>query len=140
PEGGLIAEAGGVRIASADQPVMWDAVHAVQRQGASALAMPGHESAPVKTARVGGSISAGHLVLTPDPSMLADPGARFPLVIDPLFVVGEAQWAYATSDNLNASTTDSTISSGDPSPAASELSVGVNPTSGARIRSFMRFN
>jgi hypothetical protein len=83
PEGGLTVEAGGVRIASADSPVMWGTV---KRHGASDITAPDFENEPVKTARVGSAISAGHLVLPPDPSMLADPGARFPLVIDPLFV------------------------------------------------------
>ncbi|HEX2685209.1 MAG TPA: hypothetical protein VHN14_01260, partial [Kofleriaceae bacterium] len=136
PEGGLVAEAGGVRIASADQPVMWDTV---KRRGASELDEPDVENGPVKRARVGAAISAGHLVLTPDPSMLADPNARFPLVIDPLFIAGENQWAYASADNQNAPTTDSTIASGDPSPAAACLRVGNDPGSTHLIRSFMRF-
>lgn len=137
PEGGLIAEAGGVQVASAAPPAMWDTV----TPGASGLAAPGGDNELVKTARVESAISAGRLVLTPDPSMLDDPGARFPLVIDPLWqpVPAVNQWAYATSDNQSAPTTDPKVASGDPSPAAAELSVGVNPGSGARIRSFMRF-
>jgi hypothetical protein len=139
PEGGLIAEAGGVRVASAFPPVMWDTVN---RQGASNLAEPNTESEPVKMARVGAAISAGHLVLTPDPSMLADPGARFPLVIDPPFIAGVVndEWSYASADNQNAPTTDSTIAAGDPSPAAAELRVGNDPSSTHLIRSFMRFH
>jgi hypothetical protein len=78
-------------------------------------------------------------VLTPDLAMLTDPGARFPLVIDPLFVAGENQWAYATADNQNGSTTDGSIQPGDPSPAAACLRVGPDPAS-SRYRSFMRFS
>lgn len=136
PEGGLIAEAGGVRVASADSPVMWDTA---QRQGANSLARPNVESEPAKLARVGSAISAGHLVLTPDSSMLADPGARFPLVIDPLFVTGENQWAYASADNQNGPTTDAHVAPGDPSPAAAQLRVGNDPDSTHQYRSFMRF-
>jgi hypothetical protein len=136
PEGGLVAEVDGVRVASADPPVMWDTAN---RQGATDIAKPDVENGPAKIARVGSAISAGHLVLTPDPSMLADPSARFPLVIDPLFVTGQNQWAYASADNQNAPTTDSTIASGDPSPAAAALRVGNDPDSTHLIRSFMRF-
>ena len=71
--------------------------------------------------------------------MLADPGARFPLVIDPVFVTGENQWAYASADNQNGPTTDSNVAAGDPSPAAAELRVGNDPDSTHQYRSFMRF-
>jgi len=138
PEGGLIAEAKGVRIASADPPVMWDTV---KRQDGHEIAMSGVANASAKVARVGSAISAGHLVLTPDLSMLADPGARFPLVIDPPYTTPPiTQWAYASADNQNAPTTDSTIAAGDPSPAAAALRVGNDPGSTHLIRSFMRFS
>jgi hypothetical protein len=60
-------------------------------------------------------------------------------VIDPPWVVGQAQWAYASADNQNGPTTDSKIASGDPSPAAAELRVGNDPDSSHQYRSFMRF-
>lgn len=140
PEGGLIAEAGGVQVATAFPPIMWDTV---KRQRANNLTEPNVESEPVKMAPVGSAISAGNLVLTPDPSMLADPGARFPLVIDPPFsssLSTSPLWAYATSNDTNAPTTDSNIQSGDPTTAAAELRVGLEPGSTRRHRSFMRFN
>jgi hypothetical protein len=136
PDGGLVAEAGGVRVASAGPPMMWGNA----RPGsAHAMALSRAGTGAGRTARVQGAISSGQLILTPDAAMLADPGAGFPLVIDPLFTTGENQWAYASADNQNAPTTDSTIAAGDPSPAAAELRVGNDPSSSHLIRSFMRF-
>jgi hypothetical protein len=71
--------------------------------------------------------------------MLSDPAARFPLVIDPLYVAGQNQWAYASADNQNGPTTDGTVAAGDPSPAAACLRVGNDPGSTHQYRSFMRF-
>lgn len=88
---------------------------------------------------VDSAISRGHLMLSPAAAMLDDPGARYPLVIDPPWVVGQNQWAYATADNRNGPTTDSKVAPGDPSPAAAELRVGNDPDSTHQYRSFLRF-
>jgi hypothetical protein len=137
PEGGLIAEAGGVRVASAVPPVMWDNATGPR---ARALALSDVGGEPARTARVRSAISDGHLVLTPDLSILTDPGAKFPMAIDPLFTTGENQWAYASADNQDGPTTDGTIAAGDPSPAAACLRVGNDPGSTHQYRSFMRFS
>src|SRR5439155_20036955 len=102
-------------------PVMWDTV---RRDRARPAAFAGTQEAGARVARVASAIASGHLVLAPDSAMLDDPGAGFPLVVDPPWNVGQNQWAYASADNQNAPTTDSTIASGDPSPAAAELRVG----------------
>ena len=140
PGGGLIAEAAGVRIASADPPIMWDTAGTDRARPLVQLAGVSEGGGePVTSARVASAIARGHLELTPDLAMLTDPGARFPLVIDPLFVAGQNQWAYATADNQNGPTTDGSIQPGDPSPAATCLRVGLDPAS-SRYRSFMRFS
>lgn len=141
-DGGLVAEVDGVRVASAAPALMWDTARRSAAPGApSALRIAsadGGES-PVRTARVGSAIASGHLTLSPAAAMLDDPEARYPLVIDPPWVVGQNQWAYATADNQNGPTTDSKVASGDPSPAAAELRVGNDPDSTHQYRSFMRF-
>jgi hypothetical protein len=141
-DGGLVAEVDGVRIASAEPALMWDTARRSAAAGArSALlttSADGGES-PVRTARVGSAIASGHLTLSPAAAMLDDPEVRYPLVIDPPWVVGQNQWAYATADNQNGPTTDSKVAAGDPSPAAAELRVGNDPDSTHQYRSFMRF-
>jgi len=136
PGGGLIAEAGGVRVASADPPVMWDTENAI---GVRLRTVSGAAGESARTARVGNAIADGHIVLAPDLAMLTDPDVRFPVVIDPLYVAGQNQWAYASADNQNGPTTDSTIAAGDPSPAAACLRVGNDPDTTHQYRSFMRF-
>ncbi|HEY0481457.1 MAG TPA: LamG domain-containing protein [Kofleriaceae bacterium] len=137
PDGGLIAEVDGVRVASAEPPAMWDTATAA---GVRPLALSSTAGAAARTARVASAIANGHIELTPDLAMLTDPAARFPLVIDPLYVAGENQWAYASADNQNGPTTDSTIAAGDPSPAAACLRVGNDPDTSHQYRSFMRFS
>jgi hypothetical protein len=137
PEGGLVAEGdGSARVVSAEPPTMWDTpgpgVGFARNQSDAIDALS-------KVARVGAAVSAGHLVLTADTAMLDDPGAKFPLIIDPPWHVGQHQWAYATITNTNGQTTDTKISIGDPSPAAPELRVGNDPGSSHQFRSFMRF-
>lgn len=136
PDGGLVAEAAGVRVASAEPALMWDTG---PRIAASARAPGGAAASAVRTAPVASAIARGHLTLSPAAAMLDDPGARYPLVIDPPWVVGQNQWAYASADNQNGPTTDSKIAAGDPSPAAAELRVGNDPDSSHQYRSFMRF-
>ena len=134
PEGGLVAEADGVRIATAEPALMWDTAAAAQPRVHGDMA-----TATLRQARVDSAIGDQQLILTPAASMLDDPAARFPLVIDPLWVVGQNQWAYASADNQNGPTTDSHIGPGDPSPAAAALRVGNDPDSSHQYRSFMRF-
>lgn len=122
PEGGLVAEADGVRIASAEPAVMWDTAAAAEPPVRGDVA-----AASLQQARVDSAVADQQLILTPAAAMLDDPAARFPLVIDPLWVVGQNQWAYASADNQNGPTTDSHIGPGDPSPAAAALRVGNDP-------------
>jgi Concanavalin A-like lectin/glucanases superfamily len=139
PGGGLAAEVDGVRVVSADPPVMWDTV---PRGGATVSAVSDEQAAadaPAKVARVETAIAGGDLILRPAPSMLDDPAARFPLVIDPLYVTGHIQWAYASADNQNGPMKDNRVSPGDPSPAAVELYVGNDPETTHQYRGFMRF-
>jgi len=136
PEGGLVAEAAGVRVAAAEPALMWDTT---PRIAARASVVGGAGASQVRTARVASAISRGHLMLSPAAAMLDDPAARYPLVIDPPWVVGQNQWAYASADNQNGPTTDSKVASGDPSPAAAELRVGNDPDSSHQYRSFLRF-
>ncbi|HZJ64101.1 MAG TPA: LamG domain-containing protein [Kofleriaceae bacterium] len=134
-DGGLVAQAEGVRVAWAEPPLMWD----TGEDRAGAQAIRGAASPPGRISRVGSAITAGHLVLTPDAALLEDPGAAFPLVIDPTWNPAQNQWAYASADNQNGPTTDGTIAPGDPNPAAACLRVGNDPGSSHLIRSFMRF-
>jgi hypothetical protein len=131
-DGGLVAEAAGVRVAAAEPAVMWDTT--------TSRAALTRATADARTARVATAIAGGQLTLSPAAGMLDDPGARYPLVIDPPWVVGQAQWNYASADNQNGPTSDSKVASGDPSPAAAELRVGNDPDSTHQYRSFMRFS
>jgi hypothetical protein len=131
PAGGLRISIGGTHLASAE-PEMRSL--AEQPAGVAATAA-GDE--PTAVARVGSAITDGHLVLTPDPSVLDDPGTVFPMAIVPPISV--AQWAYASILNSGTSTTDNTVAPGDYSPASTVLKVGNDPDSSHLIRSFMRF-
>ncbi len=118
-EGGLVAEAGGVLVATADEALMWDSTPQ-RRYGKVAAQVTGNE-----------------LVLTPEADLLAN--GQYPISVDPLFVTGQNQWAYATSTNENGPTTDGKIAAGDPSPAAPALRVGNDPGTSRTYRSFLRF-
>lgn len=136
PEGALIAEAQGVRVVTAEAPVMWDTT---TRSTARMKIAPGARDEQARVARVEAEISAGHVVLSPDAAMLDDPAAKFPLVIDPPYTIGQNQFTYASADNQNGPANDTTVAPGDPSPAAAELRVGNDPASTHQVRSFMRF-
>lgn len=132
-DGGLVAEAAGVRVAAAEPAQMWESTS----KDRTALV---RATADARTARVASTIASNHLTLSPAAGLLDDAAAHYPIVIDPPWVVGQAQWNYASADNQNGPTTDSKIASGDPSPAAAELRVGNDPDSSHQYRSFMRFS
>jgi len=135
-DGGVVVRAGDRTVATAGEAEMWDTPdHPSDKQ----LAMMGASPQPRKFSRVATGVAAKELLITPDAAMLDDPAARFPLTVDPLWVTGQGQWAYATSTNTNAPTIDEKISSGDPSPAATILRSG-DDTTGRINRSFMRFS
>ncbi|HEX6681633.1 MAG TPA: hypothetical protein VF062_02515 [Candidatus Limnocylindrales bacterium] len=135
-EGGFVAGTAGKVVATADAALMWDTLtHLSARE----VAMSGAERLPVQKRRVSAEVGAGLLTLRPDLSMLDDPAARFPIVIDPTWNGGQNRWAYATNNNQNGPTTDSNVAGGDPSPAAAQLRVGNDPDSARTYRSFMRF-
>ena len=134
PDGGLVARAGDTTVATAGEAQMWDTPrHPGQRE----LAMSGEEPPSRRFGRVAARVSGKELTLTPDRALLDSGG--LPLVIDPLWNPGQGQWAYATSNNTNAPTTDETIGAGDPWPAQPILRSG-NDTVGRVNRSFMRFD
>ncbi|GAA1386890.1 LamG domain-containing protein [Catellatospora chokoriensis] len=137
-DGGLRARVGQLQVAAAQAPVMWD-TPAVGRSGRE-LALIGLDREPARrVAAVTGRVSGRQLLLSPDRGLLDDPAARFPIEIDPLFISGVGQWAYASEDNQNGNTMDSKIAAGDPNPAAVALRVGNDPDSTHQYRTFLRF-
>lgn len=133
-DGGLAARAGGVTVASAVAPQMWEAE---EHLSAKELALMGAEPQPKRVRGVAAEANGGQLILVPDASLLD--GGRFPITVDPLWNPGQGQWAYATSNNTNAPMSDGKIAAGDPSPAAPILRSG-DDTTGRLNRSFMRFD
>ncbi|HZM74278.1 MAG TPA: LamG-like jellyroll fold domain-containing protein [Candidatus Limnocylindrales bacterium] len=133
-DGGLTARAGDTTVAIAGEARMWDTPRYPSDRE---LAMSGAEPPSRRFARVAGRAAGTELILAPDKALL-DSG-RLPLVIDPLWNPGQAQWAYATSSNNDAPTIDEKVTGGDPWPAQPILRSG-NDTVGRVNRSFMRFD
>jgi len=133
-DGGLVAKAGGATLVSAAAPRMWDTA---ERLSAKELALKGAEPQPRRTGGVAAEANSKQLVLVPEASLLD--GGRFPITIDPIWVPGQGQWAYATSNNTNAPMTDGKVAAGDPWPAAPILRSG-DDTTGRLNRSFMLFD
>ncbi|HEX6682920.1 MAG TPA: LamG domain-containing protein [Candidatus Limnocylindrales bacterium] len=121
PEGGLVARAKGTVVATAGEAMMWD-------------------GGKQKTAKVAAVPDRGELLLTPDTTLLDDATASFPIVVDPSFDTGQNRWTYATSNNSTGTTKDSKIGPGDPDPAATVVTVGLEPDYvGRRYRGFLQF-
>ncbi|WP_433042739.1 LamG domain-containing protein [Dactylosporangium sp. CS-033363] len=82
--------ASGGRVFEAPAPLMWDSGDAVAErrlaEAGEASAKPAR-GAPqtARKARLATRVEGGRLHLTPDPALLADPAARFPLYIDPVW-------------------------------------------------------
>jgi hypothetical protein len=135
-DGGLIAEVDATTVVSADAPVMWGAAAiGGGRLTSSADAL----DAGARIGSVTSAIVAEDLVLSPDAAMLDDPETKFPLTIDPLFITGQNQWAYASADNQNGPTNDNHVEPGDPSPSATEMRIGNDPDTTHQYRGFLRF-
>ncbi|MEV4373734.1 LamG domain-containing protein [Nonomuraea sp. NPDC049637] len=81
-DGPRAVDRSGRALFSADAPAMWDS----SGRGSSAAA-PAEDA---RTAAVGLSVRQGRLVLKPDPRLLADPAAAFPLYVDP--TIGYTYW------------------------------------------------
>ena len=128
--GGVSASAGGRVMAVAGGAVMWDSGStssaALAGSVKPALAGPGDgaQQADVDTQIVG-----SELQLTPDPALLSDPNAVYPLVVDPAYSTGMSSWAYANNTNSDWGVDDAWV--------------GVNPADyggdGRLYRSFFRF-
>jgi hypothetical protein len=87
-EGGALRarDAKGRLVFAADPPAMWEApappaATAGLPPAETARALP--ERAPSRRVTMPARLAGGELVVTPDRAMLTDPGARFPLEIDP---------------------------------------------------------
>ncbi|MCI0686929.1 MAG: LamG domain-containing protein [Sporichthyaceae bacterium] len=138
PEGGLVARAGGKPIVSAGEAVMWDA-GARSTDTHQGRSTPADAVDAAQQSDVGTRVVGSDLVLTPDPALLTDPDLQLPLYIDPAFGTPNTYWAYATINNENGPTTDTTIGSGDPYPAATQIRIGNDPDSARVYRSFVMF-
>ncbi|XVV10808.1 LamG domain-containing protein [Actinoplanes sp. CA-131856] len=134
-DGSLAAVGGGMTVAMAAAPMMWDSHQAppaaarsaqVQQGGAgddpSTPTAPGNSAhtAPVTTELT----AAGDLVLKPDAGLLSS--ATFPLFIDPPWSTGKSRWSYSTNNNSN--NTDLSVAR-----------VGRDPDSGIVYRSLFEF-
>ncbi|SCL20784.1 D-mannose binding lectin [Micromonospora nigra] len=134
-DGGLRAVVGSAVLASAEPAVMWDS-RSVPTTGAAARAQSSNGAErstaaaagdAARVARVEAEVSRGELVLRPDPKLLDDPEAVFPLFVDPAWSVFKTKWAYAT--NNGSSNSDTSVAR-----------VGLNPDTGALYRSFFEFS
>lgn len=133
PEGGLVVSGGGTPFAWSGQADMWDTGTATAKSTAT------DSSDAASHGAVTTHVRGGDLVLTPDEAFLSKPDLAFPIMIDPAFSAPHNSWTYATSNDTDGPTTDTNISSGDPSPAAPEIRVGKDPASSRLYRSFLRF-
>lgn len=98
PDGSLTAaddESTSVFVAGA--PTMWDAPSTTA--GATRSAGRDDDTIAARQRPVHLDIAPGTLTLVPDTALLDDPGAGFPVVIDPDFGTGAAAWLHL---NLNA--------------------------------------
>jgi hypothetical protein len=100
-------DAAGGRVFEAPQPVMWDAGDAAaERRLVSAGDSPVNptRAAPqtARKAKLIARVDGGRLHLTPDATLLTDPGARFPLYIDPVWTTtSRTFWAMVDSGYPN---------------------------------------
>jgi hypothetical protein len=109
-DGSLQAVAnGGLPIAAAPAPAMWDSTVSASspaRAEAAGSGLPERSSVAAasdsaQTAPVATEINAdGDLVLRPDAALLGT-GAVYPVYIDPAWSKGKSRWAYATNNNTN---------------------------------------
>lgn len=144
-EGGLtVLDSSGRFFAASPGAVMWDSsVDPAAVGDLSPADISGFTAAPAKlpgelvsdahrpgaasaVAQVGVAVVGRDLVVTPDADMLTDPNAALPIFIDPPFNKLATKWAYATSNNENNDTTNARV--------------GLNPTTGARYRSYFQFD
>jgi hypothetical protein len=133
PAGGLQAIADGTPVATAPPATMWDsgrpARTGLRASAADTAPEPSTPTEPGTTATVAPvatTIVDDHLVLRPDPALLAAPAAAFPLYVDPSWSTTRNKWAYSTNNNTN---------NGDTSVAR----VGKDPQGGRIYRSFFNF-
>lgn len=139
--GGLtVSEPSGRLFAAAPGAVMWDSSRPAGPEpvagragrspaGSSPDALMSDARQPgdaATTAPVDVAVAAGDLVVSPDPALLDDAGARFPIFIDPSFNKLATKWAYASSNDENNDT--------------SNARVGLNVETGALYRSYFQFD
>jgi hypothetical protein len=127
-DGGLDAVAAdGSVAATSPRAAMWDSGAAGAEAGAAADA-PAADSRPdgaaTATARL--RLTGGDLTVAPDAAMLAAPGTRYPVYVDPDFGAPRVRWAY--SDLPGEANNDGVAR------------VGKNPLTGALYRSYFQFD
>ena len=112
-EGTIVFKDGKKVVASASQPVMWDAGEGDERH----------------TGKVDLAVESGKLVLRPDPAFLADSQTTFPVTVDPSVVLNVASdtWVHSLLD------TSSQVDS-------PELRVGSNNFGLDKARAYLNFD
>jgi Concanavalin A-like lectin/glucanases superfamily len=83
----------GRSVFGSSQPMMWDSATAD-----SDVRGPGHGA---RTAPIGLTVDSGQITLSPDAAMLADPGVKYPLYLDP--TVNKTNWTMINSQFPNQS-------------------------------------
>jgi Lanthionine synthetase C-like protein len=83
-----------------------------------------------RTAPLRVAAASGRLAVTPDPTLMADPGLTYPIFLDPAFEKQRKRWAYATSNGENNNATAARVGR-QPAPDGG---------SGERYRSFWDFD
>ncbi|MFI0793272.1 LamG-like jellyroll fold domain-containing protein [Micromonospora rubida] len=93
----LVTDRAGRTVLSSGSAWMWD----------SATAADGSDR-PARRAPIGLELTGGRLTLVPDPTLLLDPAARFPLVLDPDLTGEQQHWLMVQKDLPNQNWWDST--------------------------------
>ncbi|WP_203980095.1 LamG-like jellyroll fold domain-containing protein [Planotetraspora silvatica] len=124
PDGGLVArDARGRTVFGSPPARMWDA-------GTGAGSSPAQ-------APVGVTLRDGVMLLRPDQAMLADPGTRFPVTIDPSYNAGRLAWTSTLEQSPSTSFWNGANLADDPN---GKVMVGLDPWYKTRARSFFRMN
>lgn len=125
-DGTLTATAAGHVVATAPAPAMWDSSRLEMPLGGTAWSTEREQGAGTKIRSADVRVTAGRLVLRPDPAMLSAPDTVYPVSIGPSFSNTTVTWAYANSTNTNW--------------PADRPRLGRNPGDGTLFRPYFNFD
>jgi hypothetical protein len=126
--GGLVAvDESGTPVFTAPTALMWDA---------TAGTHPGQQD---RTAQVGLTLAGSMLALSLDRAMVADPGTRYPLYVDPSFTASTLNWTDPLAQSPNVSFWNGQNLT-DPTDPNGPIMVGLDPMFGTDARALFQMN